>query len=303
MSDSERDWKEPIGVRLFDLPQSCASCDLAEKFELKAGSVVALCKKNDCMRFSKPVSYKYIAELKPSDKITDELLRFAGEKVAERIARERQRQMKRIKQDEGMQIQVFTKTTQVTNSTEENTRNPQDEVKGQFDKLDEELKQVGDSFESKFEMVRKRLVKAKELRTKELAEPRSGEQASAGGWNQLIEKYRNMLKVAEPELNGILKRASGIDEILETKTKQVDSELPLKECELKVEEDLKEDKLSIEQLQKSVGSLRQLQEECLPRKERLRNLLERVEYCTAETGGAGEESLPGSTREDPKEHS
>jgi len=280
LSGSSGSWKEPEDDPISDVPESCASCNLAEKFESKAGSIVASCKKNDCKRFNKPVPYKYIVDLEPSPKISVEILEFV--RVAERIARERQRQPRRMKHDEEERMDAVTRTTQITRSPSGNAHGFPDELQTQFDKLDNELKQINDSFDSKFEGIRKRLARAKELRAKEQAEPKSEGQTTIRAWNQLIEKYRKMLKAAESELDTSYKRVSGINGIVEARMKQVEEELPVKEYELKVEQDLKENTGNIEELQKQVGSLRKQQEECVPRKEKLKNLLDRIQYCTGE---------------------
>ena len=315
MNLSDRDWKESSDDILLDRPESCASCSLVEKFELKAESIVALCKNSDCARFNKPISYKYVADLKPSDKITEGILEYARQKVADRIARERRRQTKRGKHSEQRELEAVIETAQISppayrNETDEiavasaaseNARTTLDVPENQFTRLDEDFRQINDSFEGRFERTRKRLAKTRELRAKDQAEPESGRRAGTRGWDQLTEKYKKMLRVAEPELSGLHEKALGIDGILETRIKQVEEELPIKECELKVEEDLKEDIKKIEELQKQVGSLRQQQEECLPRKEKLRNLLDRIQYCATETRSAEQQPGPESVKEEAKE--
>jgi hypothetical protein len=291
LSKIDRIWKEPNGGQALVVPISCVSCDLAQKFELKAGSMVALCKNIECVRFSKPISFKYFAELTPSDKINEDLLGFVKDKVAERIGHERQRQIKRMKRADEKEMDPVAEATQIPDSTTENARMLQNGSQTQFDKLDIDFRQINDYFESKFEWIRKRLVKAKELKTNEQADPKPGAKPDARGWDQLIGKYRKLLKIDEPKVDNLYEKASAIDKVLETRIKQVDAELPINECELRVEQDLKEDAKNVEELQKQVDILRKQQEECLPRKEMVRNLLERIQYCATEIKGAEQESI------------
>jgi hypothetical protein len=267
------------------------SCDLAEKFELKAGSMVALCKRNECVRFSKPISFKYFAELTSSEKISEDLLGFVKDKVAERIAHERQRQIKRMKRVDEKETEPVAEAAKIPDLTTEIAGTPQIGLQTQFDKLDTDFRQINDYFESKFEWIRKRLVKAKELRTKEQADPKPGAKLDARGWDQLIGKYRKLLKIDESKLDNLYEKASAIDKVLENRIKRVDADLPVNECELRVEQDLKEDAKNVEELQKQVDVLRKEQEECLPRKDIVRNLLERIQYCSTEIKGAEQESI------------
>jgi hypothetical protein len=92
-----------------------------------------------------------------------------------------------------------------------------------------------------------------------------------------------MLKSEESELDSMLQKASGINQVVETKMKQVVDELPIKECELRVEQELKENGKDTEGLQKQVESLRKQQEEWMPRTDKLEKLMDRIQFCTEET--------------------
>jgi hypothetical protein len=291
LSKTDQISKEPGEDQVAVAPISCVSCNVAEKFELKAGSMVALCKRNECTRFGKPIPFKYFAEIESSDKISEDVLKFVKDKVAERIAHERQRQIKRMKRVDMEEIHVVADATRIPDTTIQDTRTLQNGSRTQFDRLDMDFRQINDYFESKFEWIRKRLAKAKELRTKEQAEPKSGARTDTKGWEQLIGKYRKLLKIDESKLDNLYEKASAIDRVLETRLKQVDSELPLNECELRVEQDLKEDAKNIDELQKQVDVLRKEQQECLPRKETVRNLLDRIQYCATEIKGVEQESI------------
>jgi hypothetical protein len=283
--------KEPGEVQGLVAPLSCASCDLAEKFELRAGSMIALCKNNDCIRFNKPISFKHFSEFEPSDKIHEDVLGFVKGKVAERVAHERQRQIKRLSRVDEKKEEAVADVTQIPSSTIEGTQVLQNRTQTQFDTLDTDFRQINDYFESKFEWIRKRLAKAKEFKTKEETELKSGARTDPKGWDQLITKYRKLLKIDESKLDNLYEKASAIDKVLEAKLKLVDSNLPINECELTVEQDLKEDAKNIEELQKQVDGLRKQQQECMPRKEMVRNLLDRIQYCTTEIKGAEQESI------------
>jgi hypothetical protein len=296
LSRTEKILKEPEEAPASVVPVSCVSCNLAEKFELKAGSMVSLCKNSECARFGKPISFKYFAELGRAEKVSEDDLAFVKGKLAERIAHERQRQIKRMKRADEMETSATVEPTQIPISTAENTWTLQNGSPTQFDRLDTDFRQISDYFESKFEWIRKRLAKAKELKTNEQAQPKAGVKADARGWDQLIEKYRKLLKLDESKLDNLSEKASAIDRVLQTTMTQVDANLPVNECELRVEQDLNEDTKNIEELRKLVDILRKQQEECLPRKEKIRNLLDRIQYCTTEVKGAEKESIPESTK-------
>jgi hypothetical protein len=252
--------------------------------------MVALCKRSECAKFGKPISFKYFAELGPSERVNEDDLTFVKGKLAERITHERDRQVKRMKRTDEREMIAGVEPSKIPSSIIENAGTLQSGSQACLVEMDTDFREINDYFEGKFEWIRKRLVKAKELKNNAQAKPESGVKADARGWDKLIEKYRRLLKLDESKLDSLSEKASAIERVLEARIGQVDSSLPVNECELEVEQDLNEDVKGIEELKKQVEILRKQQQECLPRKEKVRSLLDRIQYCATEI--KGEETQP-----------